>query len=113
MASNLRVEVFMGISGRQYSWNRECTLNGYQKESRLNAIELNTRFYRLPFPNQRGAWAIKTILSLTLTFRRVSSIYYFVNRRLECKTLYRTTEFNLCIWLRTLLLFIRDWTEYI
>jgi len=52
--------IFVGTSGWLYDWNLEGTFDWYVKESRLNAVELNASFYRLPFRNQVVSWARKT-----------------------------------------------------
>ena len=57
------MEVFVGTSGWHYqSWNPELSFDWYIKNSGLNAIELNSSFYRFPFPNQAKSWARKTKL---------------------------------------------------
>ena len=48
---------FIGTSGWAYNWNEGGSLDWYVKNSGLNAIELNSSFYRFPFPNQVKAWA--------------------------------------------------------
>ncbi|MCL4381007.1 MAG: DUF72 domain-containing protein [Candidatus Marsarchaeota archaeon] len=48
---------FVGTSGWYYGWNRGRSLQWYIDNSNLNAIELNSSFYRFPFPNQIEAWA--------------------------------------------------------
>jgi len=53
------MKVFVGTSGWLYSWNKEGNLDWFLKNSKLNAVELNTSFYRFPFPNQIKAWAEK------------------------------------------------------
>jgi len=53
------MEVFVGTSGWLYGWNETKSLGWYVNNSGLNAIELNTSFYRFPFPNAVKSWAIK------------------------------------------------------
>jgi len=53
------MEAFVGTSGWYYSWNDDLTLDWYLGHSGLTAVELNTSFYRFPFPNQVGSWARK------------------------------------------------------
>jgi len=43
-----------------YDWNVEGTFDWYVRESGLNAVELNSSFYRLPFRNQVAAWSKKS-----------------------------------------------------
>ncbi len=52
--------VFVGTCGWLYDWNAEGTLDWYISFSGLNAVELNSSFYRFPFPNQVRAWARKS-----------------------------------------------------
>jgi len=54
------IQIFVGTSGWYYSWNPELSFEWYAKNSGLNAIELNSSFYRFPFPNQVKSWALKT-----------------------------------------------------
>lgn len=53
------MEVFVGTSGWTYGWNRGRNLDWYQRNSLLNAVELNASFYRSPFKNQVSGWAGK------------------------------------------------------
>ena len=50
---------YVGTSGWMYQWNEGSSLDWYAAESGLNAVELNSSFYRFPFPNQVKAWASK------------------------------------------------------
>lgn len=52
------MKFFVGSSGWQYSWNPDG-LEWYLKNTNLNAIELNSSFYRFPFPNQVKGWKNK------------------------------------------------------
>ena len=52
------MKIFVGTSGWQYSWNPDG-LEWYLKNTKLNAIELNSSFYRFPFPNQVKGWKNK------------------------------------------------------
>lgn len=52
------MKVYVGTSGWYYDWNKDSTLHWYVEKSGLNAIELNTSFYKFPFPNQIKAWSI-------------------------------------------------------
>jgi uncharacterized protein YecE (DUF72 family) len=42
-----------------YSWNSAGSLDWYLENSELNSVELNSSFYRFPFPNQVKSWATK------------------------------------------------------
>jgi len=55
----LAVQIRVGTSGWFYSWNPERTLDWYEANSGLNAVELNASFYRFPFPNQIKSWVKK------------------------------------------------------
>lgn len=50
------IEVFVGTSGWLYDWNVGMSLDWYVSYSGLNAIELNSSFYRTPFKNQILSW---------------------------------------------------------
>jgi uncharacterized protein YecE (DUF72 family) len=51
------MEKYIGTSGWMYPWNKDKSLDWYIKNSKLNAIELNSSFYRFPYPNQIASWA--------------------------------------------------------
>ncbi len=51
------MEKYVGTSGWMYQWNNGKSLEWYVNNSGLNAIELNSSFYRFPFPNQVRSWA--------------------------------------------------------
>ena len=53
------VEVYVGTSGWVYDWNPEGRFDWYARHSGLNAVELNSSFYRFPFPSQVKSWASK------------------------------------------------------
>ncbi len=53
------MKAYVGTSGWAYSWNEGGTLDWYIERSGLNAIELNTSFYRFPFPSQVKSWTKK------------------------------------------------------
>ncbi|MEM2841617.1 MAG: DUF72 domain-containing protein, partial [Candidatus Bathyarchaeia archaeon] len=53
------MECYVGTSGWFYSWNEEGSLDWYVANSGLNAVELNTSFYRFPYPNMVKSWASK------------------------------------------------------
>ncbi|HDJ96542.1 MAG TPA: DUF72 domain-containing protein [Candidatus Aenigmarchaeota archaeon] len=53
------MRIYVGTSGFAYSWNPDG-LEWYMKNSTLNTLELNSSFYRFPFPNQVKSWARKT-----------------------------------------------------
>lgn len=53
-------DIYVGTSGWYYKeWNPNKTLDWYVQNSRLNAIELNASYYRLPSPEQVQAWVSK------------------------------------------------------
>ena len=53
------MHIFVGTSGWYYQWNPDG-FDWYVQKSGLNTVELNTSFYRFPFPNQVKSWARKT-----------------------------------------------------
>jgi uncharacterized protein YecE (DUF72 family) len=53
------MEIYVGTSGWMYSWNEKGNLDWYIENSKLNAVELNASFYRLPFENQIKGWSKK------------------------------------------------------
>ncbi len=53
------MELYIGTSGWLYDWNVGGSLEWYVRRSGLNAIELNSSFYRTPFPSQVKSWSIK------------------------------------------------------
>ena len=66
-------EIYVGTSGWSYSWNPNG-FKWYAKNSGLNAVELNSSFYRFPFPSMikgwlkysdKIRWAIKVHRSIT------------------------------------------------
>jgi len=72
------LEFYVGTSGWFYSWNEKRNLEWYVTNSGLNAVELNTSFYRFPFPamvkswGMRGQglrWSIKVNRFITHTFK--------------------------------------------
>lgn len=72
------MEVFIGTSGWSYPWNEGGSLDWYVKNSGLNAVELNSSFYRYPLPSvvcswaRRGEglrWSIKVNRLITHTFK--------------------------------------------
>jgi uncharacterized protein YecE (DUF72 family) len=52
------VELYVGTSGWLYDWNLGGGLEWYVRTG-LNAIELNSSFYRTPFPSQVKSWSAK------------------------------------------------------
>jgi len=55
------LEIFVGTSGWLYDWNEGQSFEWYAKYSRLNAVELNSSFYRYPFPSQVKGWARRSL----------------------------------------------------
>lgn len=53
------MEVFVGTSGFSYPWNPNG-LEWYIQNSGLNSLELNSPFYRFPFPAYIKSWTNKT-----------------------------------------------------
>ena len=51
------MKAFIGTSGWAYEWNKGGDLGWYVKNSGLNAIELNSSFYRFPLANRVKVWA--------------------------------------------------------
>ncbi|MEM3186049.1 MAG: DUF72 domain-containing protein [Conexivisphaerales archaeon] len=77
-------EFYVGTSGWYYSWNEDGSFDWFAKNSRLNAVELNSSFYRFPLQNtikswaEKGVklrWAIKVNRSITHTFKFNESAY--------------------------------------
>lgn len=73
----LLVEVYVGTSGWSYDWNPDG-FKWYARESGLNAVELNSSFYRLPYRSmalgwsrlsQGIRWAIKVHRMITHVYR--------------------------------------------
>ncbi len=76
------MKIFIGTSGWYYDWNRKKTLDWYIEHSGLNAIELNTSFYRFPFPNQIKSWAKKgTSLHWVIKVNRLITHQYKFSSR--------------------------------
>ncbi len=50
------MKVFVGTSGWSYSWNPDG-FDWYAENSNLNAVELNSSFYRFPFHSWVSYWA--------------------------------------------------------
>ena len=53
------MKFYVGTSGWVYTWNPDG-LEWYLENSGLNTVELNSSFYRFPYPNQVGSWLNKT-----------------------------------------------------
>ena len=53
------MEIYVGTSGWLYDWNKGRSLDWYVKYSGLNAVELNSSFYRLPKPTTVNSWVSK------------------------------------------------------
>lgn len=54
------MEVYVGTSGWAYPWNEGGNFSWYIEHSGLNAVELNSSFYRFPFQSMIKFWAAKT-----------------------------------------------------
>lgn len=55
----INLEIYVGTSGWLYDWNKGHSLDWYVKYSGLNAVELNSSFYRLPRPSMVNSWVSK------------------------------------------------------
>jgi len=53
------MDAFVGTSGWYYEWNKKKNLDWFVRNSGLNTVELNTSFYRFPFPNPIRSWSMK------------------------------------------------------
>jgi uncharacterized protein YecE (DUF72 family) len=53
------MKVYIGTSGWMYGWNPNG-FDWYVSQSGLDSVELNSSFYRFPFPNQVRSWARKS-----------------------------------------------------
>lgn len=53
------MEVYVGTSGWLYDWNEGRNLEWYVNNSGLNAVELNSSFYRFPTHSQVKGWVNK------------------------------------------------------
>jgi len=83
------MEVFVGTSGFSYSWNPDG-LEWYLSNSGLNSLELNSSFYRFPFPAYVKSWAKKTSDFKDVDFRwsvkvnrLITHIYKFNSKALS------------------------------
>ncbi|MCM8771675.1 MAG: DUF72 domain-containing protein [Candidatus Omnitrophica bacterium] len=54
------MKIYVGTSGWLYSWNEGRSFEWYVENSKLNSVELNSSFYRFPYPNQIKGWANKS-----------------------------------------------------
>lgn len=52
------MHIRVGTSGWLYPWNKGGSLEWYVKKSGMDAMELNSSFYRFPYPNQVKSWAL-------------------------------------------------------
>lgn len=52
-------EIYVGTSGWVYCWNKWSNFDWYVEFSGLNAVELNSSFYRFPFPSMIRSWTYK------------------------------------------------------
>jgi len=82
-------EVYVGTSGWLYSWNRGRSLDWYIRHSGLNAVELNSSFYRYPSSRQVESWR-----------RRGSSLRWAVKVHRSITHLHRLNEKALESWRR-------------
>ncbi len=74
----MKTKFLVGTSGWSYDWNEGRTLDWYVSNSGLNAVELNSSFYRFPFPNQVKGWAKRSGLSWSIKVNRsITHMYKF------------------------------------
>ena len=80
------MDVYIGTSGWMYTWNPDG-FDWYINYSGLNSIELNSSFYRFPYPNQVKSWARKT--PLDRVFRWSIKVHRSIShyRRLDMKAI--------------------------
>ena len=52
----ISMRIFVGTSGWSYTWNAGNNLRWYVEHSGLNTVELNSSFYRFPFPSYIKSW---------------------------------------------------------
>ena len=72
------MKVYVGTSGWSYSWNPDG-FKWYAENSGLNAVELNSSFYRFPFPAYVKSWAKngKNLRWAVKVNRLITHIYKF------------------------------------
>jgi uncharacterized protein YecE (DUF72 family) len=76
------VELYVGTSGWLYDWNLGGSLEWYVRRTSLNAIELNSSFYRTPFPSQVKSWSVKgKSLRWSIKILKYISHYYKLSGR--------------------------------
>ncbi len=74
------METYVGTSGWSYSWNEGKSLEWYAKNSGLNAIELNSSFYRFPSRKQISSWAkSKPLLAWAVKVNRSITHVHMLN----------------------------------
>lgn len=80
----LNMEVYVGCSGFSYSWNPDG-LEWYVANSGLNSLELNSSFYRFPYPTYVKSWTTKgTTLRWSLKVNRlITHVFKFNERAFE------------------------------
>lgn len=86
--------VFVGTSGWIYDWNLGGSLDWYIQNSGLNAIELNSSFYRFPYPSQVVSWA-----------RRGGSLSWSIKVHRSITHLRKLSDKTIDTWLRFYKLF--------
>jgi uncharacterized protein YecE (DUF72 family) len=77
------MDVFVGTCGWMYpSWNHGRSLDWYIRFSELNAIELNSSFYRFPLQGQINNWVKKgSSLKWSIKVNRfITHVYKFGNK---------------------------------
>ena len=63
------MEFYVGTSGWSYPWNPDG-IEWYSSSSGLNAVELNSSFYRLPFRSMVRSWARRAELRWSVKVHR-------------------------------------------
>ena len=88
---NKNMEVRVGTSGWMYDWNPNG-LDWYLKYSGLNTVEINSTFYRFPYPNMAKSWYRKTV---NLDFKWSVKVYRGITHfyRLSQKALEQFEKF--------------------
>ena len=79
------MELYVGTSGWLYDWNLGGGLEWYVRRTGLNAIELNSSFYRTPFPSQVKSWSArgKSLRWSIKILKYISHYYKLSGRALE------------------------------
>lgn len=82
------MKFFVGTSGWRYSWNPDG-LEWYLKNTNLNAVELNSSFYKFPFIKQVKGWKNKM---------KIKEIKWSIKVNRVVTHVYKLNEKALKIW---------------